>query len=136
MGDKQLRADAAQAGAEVLKPQFDALGDLTVAQARAAEGDALVATAKVEAQRLIDAALNKRDQLLGNWRDSWQAAKTAGWSERQLQQPPIGLRSPPAVPRGRHPTRRRSATDPGPAVASGATGTPGGDDELPDRAIG
>ena len=136
MGDKQLRADAAQAGAEVLKPQFDALGDLKVAQVLAADGDAVVETARAEAQRLIDAALNKRDELLGQWRDSWQAARKAGWSELQLRQPPLGMLPPPPAPRGRHPARRSSAAEAGPDVASGAADTPNGGAPVQDQMTG
>jgi hypothetical protein len=104
MGEKQIRAQADKAGAEVLGPLFAALGDLAAAAAGPTRRLNCAAAARAEAQQILDAAeaeiVRRRE---GRW-SAWQAARRAGWNTEKLRSAPINHRQPPAAykPRNSH----------------------------------
>jgi len=97
MGDKQIRAQADKAGAEVLGPLFAALGDLAVAAAEANREDELRAAAKARAQQILDAAEAEIVRRREGWWLAWQAARHAGWTVGKLRSAPINQRQPPSA---------------------------------------
>jgi hypothetical protein len=102
MGEKQIRAHADKAAAEVLGPLFAALSDLAVAAAEANQEEALRAAAKAKAQQILEAAEAEIVARRERWWLAWQAARQAGWTPNKLRSDPIGQRRPPASYRPKH----------------------------------
>jgi len=99
MGEKQIRAEAARIGTEVLGPLFTALGDLAVAANNAGEEPDLRTAARIEADRILadaEAEILRRKRA---WSDAYKAARTAGWSVEALRE--AGQRQPPEASRQR-----------------------------------
>jgi hypothetical protein len=134
MGEKQIRAKAEQAGADALRPQFDALGDLAVAAGAAGEADALRAAAKARAQQILDNAEAEVERRFDRWRAAWQKARKAGWSVERLRSAPIKQQQPPAAPKTKKPATATAATTSGGATSGdepGAAGTEPSGTEAP-----
>lgn len=127
MGEKQIRAKAAQAGADALQPQFDALGDLAVAAEAAANADAVRAAAKVKAQQIIDDAEAEVARRFDRWREAWQNARNAGWTVERLRAAPISQQQPPAAPKKKLAAKRSDASTSGRSAPSEGPATSGTD---------
>lgn len=113
MGEKQIRAQAVQAGADALRSQFDALGDLAVAASAAGEADAVRAAAKVKAQQILADAELEVARRFDRWRAAWQNARESGWTVERLRAAPIKQQQPPAAPKKKPAVKRpdTSASD-------------------------
>lgn len=136
MGEKRVRAGVASAATQALKPLYDSLGDLAVALDAATQEHELRAAAEHRAQRIMADAQARADELRAATeariidlhaaaQRAWQAARDAGWTERQLTSPPLNLRLPAPAPRRR---RRSSSTT---AATRQAVSPPDGDVPAP-----
>lgn len=121
MGEKQIRTKAEQAGADALRPQFDALGDLAVAAEAAGQADALRAAAKARAQQILDNAEAEVERRFDRWRAAWQKARKAGWTVERLRAAPIKQQQPPAAPKA----KKATTTASGETTAGAELGTAG-----------
>ncbi len=119
MGERQLRAQAAQAGVTALKPLFDVLGDLAVAASAVEQADVIRAAAARRAQAVLDAAEAEIGRLQKAYLEAWAGALEAGWTEPQLRADPIRLRPPAGLRRRR---RKGLAPSSEPAELSVAPG--------------
>ncbi|WP_018685342.1 hypothetical protein [Actinokineospora enzanensis] len=125
MGEKQIRTKAEKAGADALRPQFDALGDLAVAAEAAGQADALRAAAKARAQKILDDAEIEVVRRFDRWRAAWQKARKAGWSVERLRAAPIKQQQPPAATKAKKPATTPAATTSGGTTSGSELGNAG-----------
>jgi membrane protein involved in colicin uptake len=126
MGEKQVRTEAEHAGAEALRPRFDALGDLAIAAEEARKVPELLADAQRQSDQILADAEEAGRRRMDTWRAKWKAAKDAGWAEEELQGPTINQERPPGL-RGRKPRAQ---------AASGKADVDEAHPEVPQQRVG